>query len=173
MRWLNAATSNVINILPPVYLHASAAEPKRRFVVNQVSMHNPYYVNTAKIIILRLMNSSSMSYILSENDTGSYTLGNKGEDNCSSGTKITNNEQCRTACQALGLPFTWDGAGGINNNIANGVCLKSYDGTCKKRESNAGYAFLICNQGNVMDKISVLNIPWMYLYLYNLKLNFS
>ena len=46
----------------------------------------------------------------------------------------------------------------INNNIANGVCLKSYDGTCKKRESNAGYAFLICNQGNVMDKICVLNI---------------
>ena len=65
MRWLNAATSNVINIPPPVYLHASAAEPKRTFAVNQVSMRNPYYATTTKII-LRLMNGSSVSNILSK-----------------------------------------------------------------------------------------------------------
>ena len=119
------------------------------------------------------MNCSSLSNILSKNDTGSYSLGNKGEDICRTGTKITDNEQCRTACQALGLLFAWDGAGGINNNIVNSACLKSHDGTCKKRASNNGHAFLICKQGNVMDKISVLNISLMYLYLYNLDLNLS
>ena len=66
MRWLNAATSNVINIPPPVYLHASAAEPKRTFAANQVSMRNPYYATTTNIIILRLMNGSSVSNILSK-----------------------------------------------------------------------------------------------------------
>ena len=104
------------------------------------------------------MNGSSVSNILFKNDTGSYVLGNKGEDTCLRGTKITNNEQCRTACQALGLPFDWDGAVGINNDIVNSACLKSYNGRCYKREENNGHAFLICTQGNVMDKISVLNI---------------
>ena len=97
------------------------------------------------------MNGSSLTNILSKNDTGSYVLGNKGEDICLRGSKITNNEQCRTACQALGLPFTWDGAVGINNNIVNSACLKSYNGRCYKREENNGHAFLICNTASITN----------------------
>ena len=86
-----------------------------------------------------------------------YFFGSKGEKSCRGGKEITNNKECKTACEALGLQVNW---GNVKKGKVKDVCFREGhdEKWCKKSGKSGGDGFWICKRGKIMTKIEVLNM---------------